>query len=413
MGVKRKPLSAAPTLAELRKKAEAQVELCERCKVLEPDRIESLREEADRKLRAFLKKNQRSPRFRVLKKTSRKVVLERSHQLKLRELEGIEQEYREKLSALRDERQKVDESTIEARRVEDEEREKEKTKISEIRKETERLTASLAKTKKEIAVLKQRVPTQTQKKTPPQMERSRAANAGKQGKATRPAPAPKRINFIGEWEAVCDGTVFVVNVDERGGVISGQNYSEQFKMDGDGSAKKPYFIQLNVERWELSSQSGQNKLTWLGKASGLRSEWTRVADYPRKKAPSINKGKETAPPQAKARPKAQTRSQGAGAATAPPEQRQSMSSIAPMSPGKRAGPDDDRSELFSDISEFQEPPLRVIPQDPHLRGFPASPEPVFEEGPEPSKTHLQELLDAEDHDNAEPFTKRSFAESSF
>jgi hypothetical protein len=266
---------------------------------------------------------------------------------------------------------------------------------------------------------------------------SRSPSPGKSaprllGKASAPAPLLNRVDINGTWKAVCDGIEFSVEVDYAGGMINSVpvgGYQELFKIHGKGDAKSPYTIGLNRQKWELQVYE-HGKLSWVGKKDGLLSLWTRENPVaPVGATRSIQRSsipKASSVPKAPAMVAAPVRMEdlppGARPPSnriyqpkAPPQRRQVdfQPSREPPTPEESGPPDVElEPEVLSDVSEYVEPPRRVILTDPFIHGFVASPAPDVDDLVEPSKTHLEEVIATVDPEE-DPFTKTAFAESAF
>lgn len=437
MGAKKK--IAALSTSEVQKKTKEQEEHLKKCRSLMRDRVEDAKDEFLEKLRKFrspfTKQGRRRPRFRIRAKMSGKDALKLALRFKLRELEALENKFVKGADCFCLEAAKTVKDSIETYKQEESMlRANASDGVADApagkAQELQRREASLKRVNDEIMRLRQ-------SSTKPAKSSRISTATPTSTLAKRPhAPEVKRSSFNGIWEAVCDGSTFIVNLDASGGIISSDGgYSERFKVVGNGTTNNAYSIKLGVEKWEFSNMPAPDQLHWIGKTSGLVSRWTRTTERSKGKMArtvthSVPRSK--AKPMAKVPPSKQ--------ATAPPEGR----GVTPMSPAsvpRQLAPqmptpenrknfvlDDDKSpdltnlpaiqtppfdqsELLSDISEFIEPPRRVTLSDPLMFGAPASPAPSLDL--EPSKTHLEELIDSEAYADMEPFTKQGFAEAAF
>jgi len=409
------------------------------------DRAEDAKEDFIRSHRSFksqIMKSKRRPRFRVTTKMSGIDVLKRASCLKLLELETLEGKFLKQVNGFPVEAiQTVKDAIGMYKNEEALHRGKDSRAVAEKIKELDRRKESLRKANEELARLRSKT------KSASISSAASSSSAGRNSRQTQSTEVarPKRMQFIGTWEAVCNGDSFFVNIDADGGVISREGYSEQFKISGDGTSKNNYNIQLGVEKWELSNMQGPNKLNWIGKTSSFVSKWTRKSEVPevsilKTKGKGLLEKQKPSRSQPKSTVKVMESARSRNRATAPPEGREATPISPSLMPrhapfqmptpeskqtfGMRAdkSPDmaaaethsvSDQSELLSELSEFVEPPRRVILEDPHLRGLPFSPEPALDDIPEPSKTHLEELLGSEAYADMEPFTKQGFTETAF
>jgi hypothetical protein len=272
-------------------------------------------------------------------------------------------------------------------------------------------------------------------------------------KAPAPAPLINRADINGSWKAVCDGIEYSVEVDHAGGAINSVprgGYNELFKIHGAGDVKSPYTIGLDSQKWELKNYEA-GKLSWIGKRDQCLSLWTRVKpvapvgttrSIPRSTIPKA-KGVPQAPPSTASTsstprtpsmmvaapvriedlPPACQPPRGndprdyppkAPPALARPQRRHAFTPSSEPPTPEEAGPPsvELEPEVLSDVSEYVEPPRRIILTDPHIHGFVASPAPDVDDLVEPSKTHLEEVIATVDYEE-DPFTKTAFAESAF
>lgn len=253
-------LSPIDAARQAQKNTVAQAGLVQAWEARGNAKLETIKANFERKLRMFRSKlvgdGRKSPRYRIISKMSKRKALFRAMQLKVRILHSLDEAFIKEVGAI----------PLEARQTL-------KDLIRSYKQEEELYAVALPEQRNSLSAASNSWYANTRADAISKV----TAKVQEIDRLLQTHISAKKIpdSFSGKWNADCNGTVFSVSVDASSGLITGDNYKEEFKILGSGTAGKKFSIQLTAERWELSSKLARNRLTWIGMASGLSSVWTR------------------------------------------------------------------------------------------------------------------------------------------